>query len=198
MSTSKRHTLLAVLAVLAIGLVSFGPTVSAQRPEAPFPVDSKITTPKQEWGHNLGDDYFLANYQQLMAYWKKLDAQSDRLQVVEIGQTAMKKPQLMAIITSPANHKNLARYKEISRRLSLAEGLTDEQARALAKEGKSIVWIDGGLHASEVLGAQQLMELVYQLTARTDEETMRFLNDVIILAAHANPDGHDLVPVCFM
>ena len=85
------------------------------------------------------------------------------MQMVEIGQTSMKKPQVMAIITAPANFAKLDRYKEISRRLSLAEGLTDEQARALAKEGKSVVWIDGGLHASEVLGAQQLLEFVYQM-----------------------------------
>ena len=77
----------------------------------------------------------------------------------------------MAIITSPENHKKLERYKEISRRLALAEGLTDEQARALAKEGKAVVWIDGGLHATEVLGAQQLIETVYQLVSRTDAET---------------------------
>ena len=70
--------------------------------------------------------------------------------VQEIGKTAEGRPQLMAIVTSPENHRNLARYKEISRRLALAEGLTDEQARALAKEGKAVVWIDGGLHASEV------------------------------------------------
>ena len=71
----------------------------------------------------------------------------------------------MAIITAPENFAKLERYKEISRRLSLAEGLTDDQARALAKEGKSVVWIDGGLHATEVLGAQQLMEMVYQMVA---------------------------------
>ena len=104
----------------------------------------------------------------------------------------------MAIVTSPENHKNLARYKEISRRLALAEGLTDDQARALAKEGKAVVWIDGGLHASEVLGAQQLGEMVYQMVSRTDEETMRFLNDTIILFVHANPDGHDLVADWYM
>ena len=81
----------------------------------------------------------------------------------------------MAIVTSPANHKNLARYKDISRRLALAEGLTDDQARALAKEGKAVVWIDGGLHATETLGAQQLGEMVYQMVSRTDDETMRIL-----------------------
>jgi hypothetical protein len=159
-------------------------TVSAQ---------SRITTPKEEFGFNFGDDYQLANYKQISAYWHKLARQSNRIVVQEIGKTAEGRPHLMATVTSPENHKNLARYKEISRRLALAEGLTDEQARALAKEGKAVVWIDGGLHASEVLGAQQLGEMVYQMVSRTDEETMRFLNDVIILFVHANPDGNDLV-----
>ena len=77
----------------------------------------------------------------------------------------------MAIITAPENFKKLDRYKEISRRLSLAEGLTDEQARALAKEGKAVIWIDGGLHATEVLGAQQLIETIYQFASKNDEET---------------------------
>ena len=104
----------------------------------------------------------------------------------------------MAIVTSPANHKNLAQYKDISRRLALAEGLTDEQARALAKEGKAVVWIDGGLHANETLGAQQLGEMVYQMVSRTDEETMRFLDECIILFVHANPDGNDLVADWYM
>jgi hypothetical protein len=104
----------------------------------------------------------------------------------------------MAIVTSPANHRNLARYKEISRRLALAEGLTDETARALAREGKAIVWIDGGLHATEVLGAQQLGEIVYQMVSRTDPETMRILDDVIILFVHANPDGNDLTAEWYM
>ena len=157
-----------------------------------------ITTPQQEFGHNFGDDYFLANYKQIAAYWRKLDAESDRLTVESIGKTAEGRDQLMAIVTSPANHRNLARYKEISRRLALAEGLTDEQARALAKEGKAIVWIDGGLHASESLGAQQLGEMVYQMVSRTDDETMRLLDDVIMLFVHANPDGNDLVADWYM
>ena len=84
----------------------------------------------------------------------------------------------MAIITAPENFKKLERYKEISRRLSQAEGLTDDQARALAKEGKAVIWIDGGLHATEVLGAQQLIETIYQFASKTDEETLRILRDV--------------------
>ncbi len=152
-----------------------------------------VTSPKQHFGFNIGDDYQLATYTQFVDYWQKLDKESDRMKVVEIGKTAEGRPQLMAIITSPENHKKLERYKEISRKLAQAEGVTDDQARALAKEGKAIVWIDGGLHATEVLGAHQLIETVYQLVSRNDAETLRILNDVIILVVHANPDGMELV-----
>jgi Zinc carboxypeptidase len=157
-----------------------------------------ITSPKQQFGFNIGDDYQLATYTQFVEYWQKLDKESDRMKVVEIGKTAEGRPQLMAIITSPDNHKKLERYKEISRRLAMVEGLTDEQAHALAREGKGVVWIDGGLHATEVLGAHQLIETVYQLLSRTDPETTRFLNDLIILAVHANPDGMELVSSWYM
>src|SRR4029079_2820209 len=118
---------------------------------------------------------------------------SDRMKLVEIGHSAEGRTMIMAIITAPENHKKLDRYKEIARRLAHAEGLTDEQARALASEGKAVVWIDGGLHATEVLGAAQLAETSYQTTSRTDAETMNILNNVIVLATHANPDGMELV-----
>jgi hypothetical protein len=158
----------------------------------------RITTPQQEFGHAFGDDYFLANYTQLSAYWQKLQRESDRIHVIEIGRTAEGRPHYMAIVTSPENWRQIDRYRDISRRLALAEGLTDEQARALAKEGKAVVWIDGGLHATEVLGAQQLGEMVYQMVSRTDDETMRFLNDCIALFVHANPDGNELVADWYM
>ena len=164
----------------------------------PVQGQTNVTTPMEQFGFNIGDDYQLATYTQLQEYWSVLDRESDRMVVVEMGRTAEGRPQLMAIITSPQNHRNLDRYKNIARRLALAEGLTDEEARRLAADGKAVVWIDGGLHATEVLGAHQLMETVYQLVSLTDAETMRFLDDVIILAVHANPDGMELVSNWYM
>jgi hypothetical protein len=174
--------------VLALVLLAAGASLSAQT----------VTTPRQQFGHDIGADFQLPDYQQLTAYWQKLDRESDRIKVVEIGKTAEGRPQLMAIVTSPENHRRLDRYREISRRLAQAESLTDDQARALAREGKAVVWIDGGLHATEVLGAQQLVETVYQLVSRGDPETTRILNDCIVLAVHANPDGHELVANWYM
>src|SRR5580704_11136530 len=126
-----------------------------------------ITTPKEEFGFNIGDDYRLVNYTQLEAYWKKLASESDRLKLTDIGMTAEGRHQWMAIITSPENLKNLARYKDISQKLAAAEGLSSDQAHALAREGKAVVWIDGGLHATETAGSQQLLEMVYQMLTRT-------------------------------
>ncbi|MEO6877517.1 MAG: M14 metallopeptidase family protein, partial [Gemmatimonadaceae bacterium] len=157
-----------------------------------------VTTPKEFFGHNIGDDYYLPNYDQFMAYWHKIDGESDRMQVVEMGKTSEGRPQLAAIITAPENFKLLEKYKDISMKLAKGEGLTDAQAHALAKEGKSVVWFDGGLHATEVLGASQLIETSYQLVSRNDDETKRILRDDIILAVHANPDGMQLVSNWYM
>src|ERR1017187_5105862 len=148
--------------------------------------------------YTAGDDYFLANYTQLLGYWNKVATESDRIRIEEIGRTAEGRPIVMAIITAPANFKNLARYKEISQRLARAEGLTDEQAHALAAEGKAVVWIDGGLHATEVVPAQALFVETYDLLSRSDPETLRILNDDILLLAPINPDGMELVSNWYM
>jgi hypothetical protein len=159
---------------------------------AAFISNAQVPTPKEHFGFNIGDNYMLATYTQTEAYVKKVAASSDRAKYVDIGKTEEGRSQFMMIITSPENQKKLDRYKEISRKLAHAEDLTEQEARTLAAEGKTVVWIDGGLHATEVVGAHQLIEIIYQLTTRKDAETMRILNDVIILCTHANPDGQEL------
>jgi hypothetical protein len=156
-----------------------------------------IPTPKEHFGFNIGDNYTLTTYTQTEAYFKKLDL-SDRAKLIDIGLTEEGRTQYMLIVSSPENIRNIERYKGIARKLAVAEGLTDAEARALAMEGKAVVWIDGGLHATEVVGSHQLIETAYQLTTRTDQETMEILNNVIILLAHANPDGHELIGTWYM
>jgi len=159
----------------------------------PLLAKDKITSPLEQFGFNIGDDYQLVNYSKLVEYWEKLEQESERLKMVEIGQTAEGRTMMLAIITSPDNHKNLRRFKDIARRLALAEGLSDQEARKLAAEGRAVVWIDGGLHSTEILGSQQLIELVYQMVSQNDPETLRVLENVILLVVCSNPDGLELV-----
>ncbi len=157
----------------------------------------KIPSPKEFFGFNIGDDYKLTNYTQASAYYKKLAA-SPRTKLVDIGLTEEGRHQYMLIVSSPENIKKLSRYKEISQKLAHADELNNVQAKTLAAEGKAVIWIDGGLHATEVVGAHQLIETMYQLVTRTDEETMNILNNDVVLLAHANPDGQELVSNWYM
>src|SRR5690554_5599234 len=156
-----------------------------------------IPTPKDHFGFEIGDDYQLANFTQTDAYFKKLSELSDRVKFVDMGATEEGRRQPMMIVTSPENHKNLDRYREISQKLARAE-ISPDEAKVLIEEGKPVVWIDGGLHSTETVGAHQLIESYYQLVSRQDKETINILDKVIILFVHANPDGHELVADWYM
>jgi len=156
-----------------------------------------ITTPKEHFGFNIGDNYQLTTFIQTEAYFKKLAQASDRAKYTVIGKTEEGRDQFMLIVTSPENLKKLEEYKLISQKMANAE-ISVEEAKQIAKIGKAVVWIDGGLHATETAGIHQLIETAYQLLSRNDDETNRILDDVIILMTHANPDGQELVTNWYM
>ena len=179
--------------VLAVALLT-----AASTQIQPGPSAFAVTSPAQQFGAAIGDDYFLATYTQLEEYWQRLDRESPRLSLVDIGATEEGRRQWMAVVSAPENLRQLDRYRTISGRLAGAEGLSEADARALAATGKTIVCIAGGLHGTEVLGAQQLIETVYRLVSADDAETTRLLRDVIVLLMHANPDGHELAATWYM
>jgi hypothetical protein len=55
------------------------------------------------------------------------------------------------------------------------------------------VWIDGGLHATEAIAGQNIIELVWQMTSRDDAEVRRILDEVVLLVCPVNPDGLELI-----
>src|SRR3954452_15032209 len=182
----------AALVGLAVSVAVAVPQAQKAAPAA------KVTAPKEQFGFAIGDDYRLVNYTQYTEYLKKLQAQSERMTVVDIGKTEEGRAEVTAIITSPENQRKLPLIKAANRRLALAENLTDEQARALARDSKIVIWIAGGLHATEGRGAQQLIEKIYRLNTKSAPETLRILNDVVILCTLVNPDGMELVSNWYM
>ena len=182
--------------VAAAAILAAAGEGEAQAPvQAPAPA---LTTPEQALGgHKPGDDYFLANYDQLSAYWKTLASQSPRAKLVVLGKTAEGRDQLMMVVSSPQNVARLDHWREITRRLGDGR-IPEAEAHALAAEGKAIVWIDAGLHATETVTAQTHIQLVYDLLSGTDPETLRFLDDDIVLLPIVNPDGMQLVADWYM
>ena len=164
---------------------------------SPLAAQQRLMTPQEAIGRAVGADYFLPNYTQLMTWWQTLARQSPRMKLDTIGLTAEGRPQLMAIISSPANLARLGEYRRTSEQLGRGR-IDSATARRLAQTGKSVIWIDGGLHADEVLGANQLLELVWQMVSMNDTETLRILDDCIVLAVQVNPDGMELVATWYM
>jgi hypothetical protein len=155
---------------------------------------ARVPEPADVFGFQPGADYKLASHEQIIEYFRKLDAASDRIVVETIGKSAQGRDMILALISSEANLKNRARYKEISRTLALARGVDEAKARALAKEGKAIIWIDGGLHATEVAHAQHTPELGWWLVASEEDEAKRMReNAILVLMPSMNPDGLDIV-----
>ncbi len=154
----------------------------------------RVPEPKDVFGFKPGDDYKLASHAQIVTYFRQLDAASDRIVVEDIGKSVEGRPMILAFISSEANIKNRARYKEIARQLALARGVSETEARALAKEGKAIVWIDGGLHATEVAHAQHTPELAWWLvTSEDDERSACASRPSSCSMPNMNPDGLDIV-----
>ncbi len=158
---------------------------------------SIIPTPKSYFGFNIGDDYHLTNYTQTEAYFKRLAEVSDRVQLQILGQSEEGRNQYMLVVSSPQNIKDVEQYQTISQELALAK-IPEETARKLSKDGKAIVWIDGGLHSTETVATHQLIETIYRIVSSNDDETTEILDNVVILFVHANPDGHELVGNWYM
>jgi hypothetical protein len=162
---------------------------------APAPVSAQeVPHPNEVFGFELGADYHLGDYDAVVEYFRALDQASDRVEVEQIGTTTLGRPMLLAFISSPENLARRDRIREINRRLSHARGLTDEEARALVAEGLPTVWIDGGLHATEVAHTLHTPELAHWLANGEDEEARRIRENVmVLLMPNINPDGMDIV-----
>src|ERR1700691_5943568 len=142
---------------------------------------AEVPTPESVLGHKPGDDFYLATYDESLQYFQKLAASTDKLKLARVGKTTRGLDWYVAIISSAKNLAELDKYKDTAKRLALVKGLSDSDARALARTGKAIVHIDGGLHATEVAGAQHTIQLAYNLVTNTDSDTAKILDNVILV-----------------
>jgi hypothetical protein len=153
------------------------------------------TSPEQFLGFKPGADRKLADFAQITAYFQKLAKESPRIKLFTIGESTLKKPIIMAAISTPENLAKLDRWKEITRKLRDPRTTTAEEARALAKEGKAMILITCSLHATEIAASQMSMQLAYDLAVgRTFFDAEKALKDVILLLVPShNPDGNQMV-----
>ena len=144
---------------------------------------AQLPTPREALGHEVGADHFLANYTQLKAWWGQLAAQSDRMRLESLGETAYGLDMQLAIVSAPENLARIDELREINERLALGRVEGEAAARELAVRGRTVIWIDAGMHATESVAAQNILELVWQMVSRDDAEVRRILDEVVLLLA---------------
>lgn len=160
-----------------------------------LPAWAAAPTPKEVLGFEVGEDYKLATYEESVAYFHKLAASSDRIRMFTAGKTTQGRTFEYAVISNPENLAKWDHYQQVSRRLAEGDGLDDAAAKALAKEAKIIVHIDGGMHASEVAAHQSMIDLAYRLVATEGDEQIDAIraNVLTVVWPTVNPDGMTMV-----
>ena len=166
---------------------------------APPLAAQNVPTPASVLGFEPGADFKLATYEQSVAYFQRLAAASPRVEILQVGTTSFGRDWYVVVISSPENLAELERYREVARRLADPRDLTDAEALRLAREGKAVVDISGGLHASEVAGTHHILTLGYEL-ASSEEPRIRAIRDnvITVLWPSLNPDGQTLVSDWYM
>jgi hypothetical protein len=154
---------------------------------------AQVPAPESVIGFEPGADYKLADYDQVTDYYQQLSSASDRVQMKTIGTTSMGRPMTLLFISSADNLDTLDRWRAISSTLARAR-VAEERAQQLAEEGRAVVWIDAGMHATERAPGQAMMTLAHRVATEESAEMQKIReNVVLLLMPMMNPDGLDIV-----
>lgn len=153
-----------------------------------------IPTPEAWFGHPIGVDRELLDWDRVVSYFQALGRASDRIQVREFGRSVENRPLIVAIIADPQTLSELDRYREIQRRLADPRITSPAQAEPLFRSGKNVVLITCSIHATEVASTHTAVQFTYRLLTERSPRFQRILaNDIVLLAPSINPDGVDIV-----
>lgn len=156
--------------------------------------DTKILSPEDYFGFKPGADRMLFTYEQLISYLQKIDEQSDKIKLVDIGKSPMGRPMYIAFLSSAENIARLDELKEINKKLALDVDLSKTERAQLIKNGKVFVLGTLSMHSGEVGPAQASPLIAYELITSKDEDILKWLDDAVyMMVPNHNPDGMDMI-----
>src|SRR5258707_5854436 len=120
-----------------------------------------VPTPQSFFGHPIGADRTVMDWEKVVGYFQVLEKASDRIRVEELGKTADGRPFIAATISDSTTLKNLNRYREIQQRLADPRKTSPAEAEKLIVEGKTVVLITCSIHATEIASTHTSVEYAY-------------------------------------
>jgi hypothetical protein len=153
-----------------------------------------VPTPEGWFGHRIGADRELLDWDKVVSYFDALAQSSDKIRVAEFGRSAEGRPLVVATIAAPETLRALDRYREIQRRLADPRLTPPAEAEPFIAAGKNIVLMTCSIHATEVASTHSAVEFAYRLITEDSPRFRAILqNDILLLAPSINPDGVDIV-----
>lgn len=157
-------------------------------------VQGAVPTPASHFGHPIGVDRKLLDWDQVVSYFYDLAKSSDRILVNEIGKSAEGRPMIAATISAPENLRRLDYYRNIQQRLADPRRTPPGEAEKLFDQGKVVVLVTCSIHATEVASTHTAIEFAYRLLTEDKPRFHRILRDTIfLLVPSQDPDGVDIV-----
>ena len=152
-----------------------------------------VPTPKDVLGYIAGAPGKLTSYKDILGYMQALAKATPNVQIFKIGQTSEGRDMVQVIIADPVTMKNLAKYKDILKKLSDPRVTkTEQEADALIAQAKPVYWLTGNLHSPESGAAETSMELAYRLAVDNNPVIKKIRENMIVLITPSvEPDGHD-------
>ena len=140
-----------------------------------------IPSPEKFLGYAIGTHH--TRHDKLVEYFKELDRLSERVTLQVIGETYEHRQQVAAIFTAASNHQRL----EEIRKTHLAGQITGNTENL-----PLVIHLGYNVHGNEPSSSEAAMLTAYYLTASESEETIKWLNGMVILMDPViNPDGRD-------
>jgi hypothetical protein len=153
-----------------------------------------VPTPESHFGHPIGVDRELLDWDKVVSYFQDLAGASDKIRVKELGKTAEGRPFIAATISSPETLRDLDRYIAIQAKLADPRKTNPAEAEKLIAEGKVVVLITCSIHATEVASTHSAVQFAYNMISEDKPKFRAILNNVIfLLVPSLNPDGVDIV-----
>lgn len=155
-----------------------------------LPTAAQVPTFEAVVGHAFGER--ITQHHEMVRYLEALAESSDRVQIVEQGESWEGRKLMLAIVTSPENHTRLEAIQQTAQRLNDPRQTPAAEASTLMADQPVILWFGGSIHGFELSGSEGVLKLLEHLTTRDDAATSAALeNTVILLDPMINPDGRD-------
>ena len=131
-----------------------------------------FTKPVDFFGFEPGSDQNLFSYEKLIHYLEKLDTESARLKLEEIGTSPMGKPMYIAFISSEEKIENMETLKVINRELALTARIEAWKLQSMISDGKVFVLATLSMLSSEV-GPPNLHPLLHTILCQLPTQKRR-------------------------